>query len=179
MIMKGPSHFGVNFGLMMFHLKFLASSQTLLFTSNSVLHELLHKFIHSESFFSCFVEVTEAFFQHRESGFFNDVRDSLWFVPQHEVEWQLSHGQVGLVVVHKFHHGDVINPCFRVDSTEDAEIGLNLLIEPFCLSNHLYLLHHAWRQSLTPRLHPQSLIGLMLRSSTPSILAMPLAYQQT
>ena len=31
-------------------------------------------------------------------------------------------------------------------------------------SHHLYLLYHAWRQSLTPKLHPQSHIGFILRS---------------
>ena len=34
----------------------------------------------------------------------------------------------------------------------------------------LCLLHHTWRQSLTPRSHPQSHIGFMLRSPAPLIL---------
>ena len=38
-------------------------------------------------------------------------------------------------------------------------------------SHHPYLLHHTQRWSLTPWLHPQSLIGFMLRSPTPSNLS--------
>ena len=38
-------------------------------------------------------------------------------------------------------------------------------------SHHLYLLCHTWRQSITPRSHPQSLIGFTLRLPTPLILA--------
>ena len=43
-------------------------------------------------------------------------------------------------------------------------------------SHCLYQLRHTWRQSLTPRLHPQSHIWFTLRSPTPSILATSLAY---
>ena len=48
---------------------------------------------------------------------------------------------------------------------------------PFCTTLHclishcLYLLHHAQRWSLIPKLHPQSHIGFMLRSPTLPILA--------
>ena len=34
-------------------------------------------------------------------------------------------------------------------------------------SYHLYLFHHTWRWSLTPRSHPQSHIGFILRSPAP------------
>ena len=50
-------------------------------------------------------------------------------------------------------------------------IGLHCLT-----SHHPYLLRHTWRQSLTPRLHPQSHIGFTLRSPAPSILATSLAH---
>ena len=40
-IVKGPSHFGANFGSMIFHLRFLASSQTLLLTLKGVNLDLI------------------------------------------------------------------------------------------------------------------------------------------
>ena len=41
---------------------------------------------------------------------------------------------MGAMVVDKFSHGNVVCPCFRVGATKDAEIGLNLLVEPLCFS---------------------------------------------
>ena len=41
MIVKGPSCLGVNFGLGIFHLRFLTSSQTLLLTSKGVNQDLI------------------------------------------------------------------------------------------------------------------------------------------
>ena len=63
-----------------------------------------------------------------------DVGDGLWFIPQHEVEWGLAGGGVGAVIVNELHHEDVFNPCFRVRTTKDVEIGLNLLVEYLCFS---------------------------------------------
>ena len=67
-------------------------------------------------------------------GNFNDTGDGLWFVSKHKVEWGFTSGGVRAVVVDKFGHGDVVSPCFRVRITEDAEVGLNLLVESFHLS---------------------------------------------
>ena len=44
-MVKGPSHLGVNFGSRMFHLRFLASSQTLSLTSKGVNLDLIRFFI--------------------------------------------------------------------------------------------------------------------------------------
>ena len=44
-MVKGPSHFGVNFGSRMFRLRFLASSQTLSLTSKGVNFELIWFFM--------------------------------------------------------------------------------------------------------------------------------------
>ena len=38
------------------------------------------------------------------------------------------------VVVDKFGHGDMVHPCFRVGTTEDVEVGFDLLVEPFHFS---------------------------------------------
>ena len=38
------------------------------------------------------------------------------------------------MIVDKFCHRHMICPCFRVRTTEDVEIGLNLLIEPLHFS---------------------------------------------
>ena len=45
MIVKGPSHFGANFGSRMFHLRFLTSSQTLSLTSKGVNFNLIRFFM--------------------------------------------------------------------------------------------------------------------------------------
>ena len=39
-----------------------------------------------------------------------------------------------VVVVNELGHRDVVSPCFRVGAAEDAEVGLNLLVEPFHIS---------------------------------------------
>ena len=44
-MVKGPSHFGVNFRSKMFHLRFLASSQTLSLTSKGVNLDLIRFFM--------------------------------------------------------------------------------------------------------------------------------------
>ena len=66
---------------------------------------------------SCFFEVSESPFQSREMGSFNDIGDGLWFILQHEVKQGLASGGVGTVVVNKFNHGNVFNPCLRVNHT--------------------------------------------------------------
>ena len=38
------------------------------------------------------------------------------------------------MVAYEFSHGNMINPCFRVGTTEDAEVGLHFLVESFCFS---------------------------------------------
>ena len=90
--------------------------------------------MHSKCFFSQSVKVSEAIFQSRKVGSFNDAGDGLQFIAKHEVKWGFAGGGVRVVVVDKFSHGDMVHPCFRVGTTEDAEIGLNLLVEPFCFS---------------------------------------------
>ena len=72
-------------------------------------------------------------------GDFNDIRNGLWFIPEHEVKWGFAGGGVRAVIVDKFGHGDVIYPCFRVGTTEDLEVGLNFLVEPFCFSVSLWV----------------------------------------
>ena len=49
-------------------------------------------------------------------GGFNDVWDGLWFVPQHEVKQGFASSGVGVVIVDKFCHGNMICPSFRVSS---------------------------------------------------------------
>ena len=71
---------------------------------------------------------------------FNDARDGLWFISEHEVEWGFAGGGVGVVIVNKFSHGGVIYPCLRVGAAEDAEIGFNFLVEPFCFSVGLWMI---------------------------------------
>ena len=70
-------------------------------------------------------------------GGFDDTGDGLWFIAKHEVEWGFAGGGVRVVVVDELGHGDVVSPCFRVRTAEDAEVGLDLLIEPFCFSIRL------------------------------------------
>ena len=60
-MVKGPSRFGVNFGSKMFHLRFLASSQTLSLTSKGVNFDLIQLFM------SCCVSLCTA------SASFRDV----------------------------------------------------------------------------------------------------------
>ena len=60
-MVKGPSHFGVNFGSRMFHLRFLASSQTLSLTLKGVNFDLIRFFM------SCCVSLCTA------SASFRDV----------------------------------------------------------------------------------------------------------
>ena len=65
-------------------------------------------------------------------GSFNDTGDGLWFIAEHEVEWGFTSGRVRVVVVDELSHGDMVSPCFRVRTTEDAEVGLDFLVESFC-----------------------------------------------
>ena len=67
-------------------------------------------------------------------GGFNDTGDGLWLISKHEVKWGLAHGGMRVVVVDKLGHRDVVGPCFRVGATEDTEVGLDFLIEPFHFS---------------------------------------------
>ena len=67
-------------------------------------------------------------------GSFNDTGDGLWFVSEHEVKWGFAGGGVRMVIVDKLGHGDMVSPHFRVRATEDLEVGLDLLVEPFCFS---------------------------------------------
>ena len=69
------------------------------------------------------------FFQRWKVGGFNDTGNSLWFISEHEVEQRFASGRVRVVVVDELGHGNVVSPGFRVRPTEDAEVGLNLLIE--------------------------------------------------
>ena len=62
-------------------------------------------------------------------GSFDDAGDCLRFVPKHEVEWGLARGGVGAVVVDEFGQGNVVRPCFRVGTAEDAEVGFDFLVE--------------------------------------------------
>ena len=68
------------------------------------------------------------FFQCRKVGSFNDIRNGLWFISEHEVEWGFTGGGVRAVVVDELGHGDMVSPCFRVGSVEDAEVGFDFLI---------------------------------------------------
>ena len=90
--------------------------------------------MHSKGLVPCFFETPELLFQGWEMHSFNNIGDSLWFIPQHEVEWRFASGGVMAVIVDKCGHGDMFNPSFRVRTTENAEIVLNLLIESFCFS---------------------------------------------
>ena len=74
------------------------------------------------------------FFQCQKVGGFNDTRNGLWFISEHEVEWRFTGGGVRAVVVDKLGHGDMVSPGFRVRTTEDAEVGLDFLIESFHFS---------------------------------------------
>ena len=67
-------------------------------------------------------------------GGFNDIGDGLWFISKHVVKWGLSSGGMRAVVVDEFGHGDVLRTCFRMGTTEDVEVGLNLLVESFHFS---------------------------------------------
>ena len=117
MIVKGPSRLGANFRSRMFCLRFLASSQTLSLTSKGVnvdpvFHGLLCQFVHSKCIVSQGGKVSKMFFQGRKVSGLNDVRDGLWFIPQHEVEWGFA-GGMGAMIVDQFCHGNVC-PCFEV-----------------------------------------------------------------
>ena len=71
---------------------------------------------------------------------FNDIGDGLWFVSKHEVEWGFPGGGVWVVIVDEFCHGNVIYPGLRVGTTEDTEIGLNLLVESLSFSISLWVI---------------------------------------
>ena len=65
-------------------------------------------------------------------GSFNDARDGLRFIAKHKVKWGFASGGVRAVVVDKLGHRDMVSPCFRVRTAEDAEVGLDFLVESFC-----------------------------------------------
>ena len=65
-------------------------------------------------------------------GCFNDARDGLRFIAKHEVEWEFASHGVRAVVVDELSHRNMVSPCFRVRATEDAEVGLDFLVESFC-----------------------------------------------
>ena len=65
-------------------------------------------------------------------GCFNDARDGLQFIAKHKVEWGFAGHGVRAVVVDKLSHRDMVSPCFRVRTTENAEVGLDFLVESFC-----------------------------------------------
>ena len=67
-------------------------------------------------------------------GGFNDVGDGLWFISKHKVEWGFTGGGMRVVVIDELGHGDVFSPSFRVRATENAKVGLDLLVESFCFS---------------------------------------------
>ena len=67
-------------------------------------------------------------------GSFNDARNSLRFISQHEVEWRFAGGGVRTVVVDELGHGDMVSPCFRVGTAEDVEVGFDFLVESLCFS---------------------------------------------
>ena len=64
--------------------------------SDPVSHDLLRQFVHSQGLIYSFLKVYELFFQNQKMGGFNDVGDGLWFIPQHEVEWDLLVVEWGL-----------------------------------------------------------------------------------
>ena len=67
-------------------------------------------------------------------GGFNDTRDGLWFTAEHEIKQGFACGGVRAVVVDNLGHGDMVSPCFRVRTAEDAEVGLDFLVESFRFS---------------------------------------------
>ena len=69
------------------------------------------------------------FFQRRKVGGFDDAGNSLRFISEHEVEWGFAGGGVRMVVVDELGHRDMVSPCFRVGTAEDAEVGFDFLVE--------------------------------------------------
>ena len=67
-------------------------------------------------------------------GRFDDARNGLRFISEHEVEWGFAGGGVRAVVVDELSHGDMVSLCFRVRTAEDVEVGLDFLVESFCFS---------------------------------------------
>ena len=67
-------------------------------------------------------------------GGFNDTRNGLWFISEHEVERRFAGGGVRAVVVDELAHGDMVSPCSRVRTAEDAEVGFDFLVESFRFS---------------------------------------------
>ena len=67
-------------------------------------------------------------------GSFDDAGNSLRFISKHEVEWRFASGGVRAVVVDELGHRDMVSPCFRVGTAEDAEVGFDFLVESLCFS---------------------------------------------
>ena len=67
-------------------------------------------------------------------GSFNDARDGLRFIAKHEVKWGFAGSGVRAVVMDELSHGDMVSPCFRVRTAEDAKVGFDFLVESFHFS---------------------------------------------
>ena len=74
------------------------------------------------------------FLRCSSTGVFNDVGDCLGFISKHDVKWRFSGGGMRAMIVYKFGHGNMIDPCFRVRTAKDMKVGFNFLVELFCFT---------------------------------------------
>ena len=69
--------------------------------------------------------------------------DIFWFIPHHEIEWGLFCGGVDLLIVTELHEGVEWFPCSGVVGAENSKIDFMFLVDSFCLSVGLRVIHHA------------------------------------
>ena len=56
------------------------------------------------------------------------------FLSHDEIEWEFSSGGVGVYIVYKFSHGDLISPIRGVASAEYLQVSFKFLINSFHFS---------------------------------------------
>jgi len=66
-----------------------------------------------------------------------------WFVLHHEVERGLFRCGVNFLIVAELHEGVELFPRSEVVGAEDSKIDFKFLVDPFCFSIGLWMIHRA------------------------------------
>jgi len=104
---------------------------------------LSRQFMCHSSLVSCLVEGFHLLFCSWGICLIKHQGDIFWFVPHHEVEQGLFHGGVDLLIVTELHEGVEQFPCSGVVGAEDSKIDFKFLVDSFCFSISLRVIHYA------------------------------------
>ena len=104
------------------------------------------KFMSGEGFITGGGKGFKAGFYGGDRGVGDHRRKGTGFISHHEIEQRLVSDGVRAVIVSKFSVGDRFGPRCGVIAAEDAKVGLDFLIDPFCFSVGLWVIGSGERE---------------------------------